>query len=73
MDNFLLVNDAYQRQIFQVNLKTAAVEAVDLPPNHEPIALAYDPFEVKVCIYIILIAMIVLFLMGLGKVLNYIH
>ncbi|BFZ06046.1 hypothetical protein BsWGS_09085 [Bradybaena similaris] len=48
MDNFLLVNDAYQRQIFQVNLKTAVVEAVDLPPSHEPIALAYDPFEVKV-------------------------
>ncbi|CAL1546616.1 unnamed protein product [Lymnaea stagnalis] len=47
-DNFLLMNDAYQKQIFQMSLVTAVVGAVNLFPTHEPVALAYDPYEFRV-------------------------
>lgn len=48
LDNFLLLNDAYQKQIFQMSLVTAVVGAVNLFPTHEPVALAYDPYEFRV-------------------------
>ena len=51
MDEFLLVTDAYRKQIFQVNLKNGVVGAIDLQLYHEPIALAYEPDTKKVFIH----------------------
>ncbi|XP_055868461.1 low-density lipoprotein receptor-related protein 4-like isoform X2 [Biomphalaria glabrata] len=48
LDNFLLVNDAYQKMIYQVDLKSAVVGAIKIFPIYEPVALTYDPVDFKV-------------------------
>lgn len=42
-DNFILVNDAFQKQIYQVDTKNGVILALGLETDHQPIALDYDP------------------------------
>lgn len=44
-DNFVLVADAYQKQIFQVGIYESRISAVSLSEHFRPIALDYDPIR----------------------------
>lgn len=43
VDNFLLVNDAYQKQVYQLHARSGAISALGLQSQHEPIALDFNP------------------------------
>ncbi|ESO92872.1 hypothetical protein LOTGIDRAFT_162349 [Lottia gigantea] len=45
--NFLIVTDAYQKQIYQINSKSGSVNAIDMPIGH-PIAVDYDPMPQRI-------------------------
>ncbi|KAJ8310212.1 hypothetical protein KUTeg_012077 [Tegillarca granosa] len=47
-DNFVLVADAYQKQIFQVGIYENRISAVSLSEHFRPIALDYDPIRQKI-------------------------
>ena len=42
-DNFLLVSDAYQKKIFQMDLSTKKIQAVDVDTENMAISIDYDP------------------------------
>ncbi|KAH9512769.1 hypothetical protein Btru_038157 [Bulinus truncatus] len=48
VDNFILVNDAYQKKMFQVDLQSAVAASINIFPANEPVAVTYDPFDFKV-------------------------
>lgn len=47
-NNFLLLIDAYQQKIFQMNLSPTMVQAVDLEITKAAIAIDYDPTTTKI-------------------------
>ncbi|XP_046577867.1 low-density lipoprotein receptor-related protein 4-like [Haliotis rubra] len=46
-NNFLLVTDAYQRQVFQVSSSNGVVHAVRHSTRHSPIAIGFDPIKMR--------------------------
>jgi len=41
-NNFLVVTDAYQRQLFQVSIDDGSIHAIPLSQHYRPIAIDYD-------------------------------
>ena len=43
-----MVSDAFQKKIFQMDISSATVQAVDLDTTNMAIAIDYDPINSKV-------------------------
>ncbi|KAK6195981.1 hypothetical protein SNE40_001294 [Patella caerulea] len=47
-NNFLIVTDAYQKQIYQIGTTNGVVHAIDMTIRHQPIAVDFDPIRLRV-------------------------
>ncbi|KAK7090164.1 hypothetical protein V1264_009998 [Littorina saxatilis] len=50
-DNFLIVNDAYQRNMYQVDAKSGVISALSQGEEHEPIAIEFDSHPLHKILY----------------------